>query len=55
MDPPRPPRPPPERQKESPAVADVQMVDDTTLLSFISILYAVFHYFTQMNAPQCTC
>lgn len=53
MQPPRRPNEPPERQKES--VANMQMVDDMTLFTFISVLFAMLQYFAHMNKPQCTC
>jgi hypothetical protein len=55
MEPPRRPNDAPERQKEAASNVDMQMVDDMTLLSVVTILFAFFHYFTRMNAPQCTC
>ena len=51
MEPPRRPNQVPERQKQETA----NIVDDTTLLSFVAVLYAFVHYFSLMNLPQCTC
>jgi len=52
MEPPRRPNEVPDSEKQG----TVNIVDDTTLLSVIAVLYAFMHYFSLMNQPNnCTC
>lgn len=53
MDPPRRPNEPPEHGKEGSVT--VPIVDDMTLMTFVSVLFALIQYFAYMNRPQCTC
>ena len=43
------------KDEQESAVQNVAVLDDTTLLTVVTFLYAFFQFFSLFNLPTCTC
>jgi hypothetical protein len=45
----------PNHSKEATGQNDMSILDDTTLLTAVSVLYAILHLMATLNVDPCTC